>query len=103
MFISNLTDLPLSSLFLHIICVTLEDSRCTGSVCPITSVGQDSRTGGEEIQNIRVEGKGGRKIATHNALPGRPCCCWGRRRRRRKGVRAAGAVSLVTEGGEIMK
>lgn len=42
-------------------------------------------------------GGGGRKIATHHAPPGRPCCCW-----RRKGARA-GAVSLVTEGGEIMK
>ena len=42
-------------------------------------------------------GTGGRKIATHHAPPGRPCCCW-----RRKGVKA-GAVSLVTEGGEIMK
>lgn len=70
--------------------------HCGGSQLPVscqavTSVGQ---IGGAEEENRDTEHgveEGGRKIATHNAPPGRPCCCW-----RRKGVRA-GAVSLVTE------
>lgn len=55
--------------------------------------GAKKRNGGTEYW----AGKGGRKIATHNAPPGGRCCCW-----RRKAVRP-GAVSLVTGGGEIMK
>lgn len=64
------------------------------SPCAVTSVGQ---IGGAK-KNRATEhgvGKGGRKIATH-APPGRACCWW------RRGVSAT-AVSLVTEGGEIMK
>lgn len=50
----------------------------------------------KNMQGIEL-GKDQRKIATHDAPPGRPCCCW-----RRKEARA-GAVSLATEEGQIMK
>lgn len=63
----------------------------------LTTVGQRAGVEEENRDTEHGVGKGGRKIATHNAPPGRPCCCW-----RRKGVRV-GAVSLVTERGEIMK
>lgn len=56
------------------------------------------------MQNECRRGRTGRKIATHNSPPERPCRCY-RRRRRKKAGRTA-AVSLVTggrEGEEIMK
>lgn len=58
----------------------------------------------KEMQNECGSGRLGRKIATHNSPPERPCC-YRRSRRRRKAGKTA-AVSLVTGGrerGEIMK
>lgn len=51
------------------------------------------------IHNECRRGRVGRKMATHNSPPERPCCCYGRRwRRRRKEADRTAAVSLVTGG-----
>lgn len=83
--------------FLPVVLVTLEVLRSSDW----------DRSGGGEKKRRRMNtgvGRGvGGEIATHNSPPERPCCCYRRKRRRRRKVGRTAAVSLVTEGGEIMK
>lgn len=90
--------------FLPVVLVTLEVLQCRTS---LSSESSDwDRSGGGEKQTQNEHGgweRGWGEIATHNSPPERPCCCYRRRRSRRRKVGRTAAVSLVTEGGEIMK